>query len=42
MTYYDRLTAIELQRQRAAIMAMLAERRFQGWLRFQRARQGSE
>ena len=41
-TYYDRLTAIELERQQAAIAERLRQFDFASWLRFQRARQGSE
>lgn len=41
-TYYDRIVAIELERQQAAIAERLAQFNFDAWLRFQRARQGSE
>ena len=41
-TYYDRLTAIELERQQAALADRIARFHLDAWLRFQRARQGSE
>jgi len=41
-TYYDRLIAIELERQQAAIAETIRLFDLHWWLRFQRARQGSE